>query len=68
MNDQEVTTIKAKETLKSLVSDLVRKSWNATKFMESRRRQMRQKELRSLWADKRLSDFDLKTGPTVDYT
>ena len=34
MNNKEITTIKAKETLKHLVTDLVRRSWNAMKYME----------------------------------
>ena len=68
MNDQEVTTIEARETLKNLISDLVRRSWNATRYMEGGRRSIRQSELWSLWADKRLADLDLKTGPTVDFT
>ena len=68
MNNQEITTIEARETLKNLIADLVRKSWNATKFMEEGRRLERQRELRALWADKRLTDLGLKTGPTVDFT
>ena len=60
MNNEEITTIKAEETLKHLVMDLVRRSWNTTKYMEKHRKVIRQKELRSLWADKRLTNFDHK--------
>jgi len=55
MNNQEVTTIEARETLKNLITDLVRKSWNATRFMEDGRRLDRQCELWTLWADKQLT-------------
>ena len=68
INDQEVAAVEARETLKALISDLVRKSWNATRFMEGGRRLVRHRELRTLWADKRFADFDLKTGSTVDFT
>ena len=68
MNNEEITTTEAKETLKHLVTDLVRRSWNATKYMEKRRKVIRQKELHSLWADKRLTNFDHKKGPIVDFT
>ena len=54
MNDQEIATTEARETLKSFIIDLIRASWNATKFMEGDRRSARQRELRTLWADKRL--------------
>ena len=39
-NNEEISIIDAKETLKNLVTDLVRRSWNATKHMEKRRREM----------------------------
>ncbi len=54
--------------LKELISDIIRKSWNATRFMEGVRRLDRQCELRTLWADKRLVDFDLKTGPNINFS
>ena len=68
INDQDVATTEARDTLKGLISDLVRKSWNATRFMEDGRRSIRQRELRALWADERFANFDLKTGPSVDFT
>ena len=68
MNNEEISTIEAKETLKNLVTDLVRRSWNATKYMEKRRKVMRQNELRSLWAEDRLTNFAHKQGPIVDFT
>lgn len=45
MGDQEVTAIETDETLKALISDLVRKNWNATRFLGGHRRSMRQREL-----------------------
>ena len=68
MNNEEISIIDAKETLKNLVTDLVRRNWNATKHMEKRRREMRQKELRSLWAEDRLTNFAHKQGPIMDFT
>ena len=68
INDQVVAACSAKEVLKGLIRDLVRKSWNATRFMEGSRRMDRQTTLRALWADKRFADFDAVTGPTVDFS
>jgi hypothetical protein len=65
---QDITPSETRETLKGLLSDLVRKSWNATRFMEGKRRLDRQHDLRNLWADKKLVDFDLKAGPTIDFS
>ena len=55
MNNQEVMMIEARETLKNLITDLVRESWNATRFMEDGRRLDRQHVLWTLWADKQLT-------------
>ena len=52
INDQAVAACLAKEVLKGLIKDLVRKSWNATHFMEGSRRMDCQTTLRALWADK----------------
>ena len=68
MNDQKVTTIEAGETLSNLISNLVRSSWNAARYMEGGRRLIQQSKLRSLWADKWLADLDLKIGPTIVFT
>jgi hypothetical protein len=46
----------------ALLKDLIiRKSWNATRFMDDGRK-TRQNALRTLWADKRFADFDPKTA------
>ena len=59
---------KTGEALKELLSDLVRKSWNATRFMEGSRKLDRQHDLRTLWADKHLVDFDLKgVQPSISH-
>ena len=68
INNQDVHPGETRDTLKDLIKDLVRKSWNATRFMEGDWRLIRQCELRTLWADKRFADFDLKKGPTVDFS
>lgn len=68
VNDQEVAAIETNETLKDLTPDLVRKSWNTSRFMEGRRRSARQRELRCLWEDNSFANLDLKTGPTVNFT
>ena len=68
INDQEVTPYETAETLKNIITDLVRKSWNATKFMESGARKIRQRKLRTLWADKQFANFDHIQGPKVDFT
>ena len=64
--NQDVAPGEATSTLKELFRDLMRKSWNATRFLEGSRRMKRQRALRTLWADGHLIDFDPKTGPAVD--
>ena len=68
ISDQEVTPHETRETLKGTITDLIRKSWNTTRFMESGEKKTRQRILRTLWADKRFADFDLTEGPKVDFT
>ena len=68
INNQDVSSNETREVLKDLLQDLIRKSWNATRFLEGGRRSTRQNALRSPWADKRLVDFDLKTGPAIDFS
>ena len=67
INDQDVTTNETTQLLKNLISDLMRRSWNETRFMEEDRRRIRQRKIRQLWADDRLTKFDPKTGPTVNF-
>ena len=62
INNQDVTPNETRETPKDLIADLVRKSWNAARFMES---ETRQRDLRTLRVDKQIADFDLMKGPTV---
>lgn len=66
-NNQDVAPSETGEILKQLISDLVRKSWNVTRFMEGGRGLDRQRELRTLRTDKRLVELDLET-PTVDFS
>ena len=66
INDQDVAPGEASSTLKDLIRDLMRKSWNATCFLEGSRRTIRQRALRALWADGHLIDYDPKIGPAID--
>jgi len=66
--DQDVAPSETREVLKELIRDLIRKSWNATRFMEGGRRLTRQRAFKTLWADGRFADFNPKTGPSVDFT
>ena len=45
INNQDVAAIETREVLKDLLSNLVRKSWNVTRFMEGGRRLNRQRKL-----------------------
>jgi hypothetical protein len=63
ISDQDVARQEATKTLKGLQTDLVRKSWNAMRFMDGARRAIRQRYHRKLWADKRFADLDLKQVP-----
>ncbi len=67
-DNQDIVPSKTNKTLKELLSDIIRKNWNTTCFMEGVRRLDHQCELHALWADKWLVDFDLKTGPNVDFS
>jgi len=48
INDQDVVPNETKETLKDMISNLVRNSWIATRSMEPTKRQVSQRKLRSL--------------------
>ena len=68
IQNQVVTPNETRETLKELIRDIIRKSWNSTRLMEGRERLTRQRAIKALWAEGRFADFDPKTGPTVDLT
>jgi len=65
--DQDVASSETRAVLKELIRDLIRKRWNATRFMEGRR-SIRQRTIKTFWADGRFADFNPKTGPSVDFT
>ena len=65
INNQDVAPGEASSTLKELIRDLMRNSWNATRFLEGSRRKIRQRALRTLWADGHLIDYNPKTGSGV---
>jgi len=68
INNQDVTTNETTRVLKESISELIRKSWNATRFMAEEIKASRRKDLRKLWVDGSLTDFDHTTGPKVDFT
>ncbi len=68
INDQDVTTQETTQTLKGQISDLVRKSWNATRFMTEEMKANQQSDLRKLWAEGSLTNFGPRSGPIVDFT
>ena len=63
INDQDVAPGEASSTLKEHIRDLMR---NATRFLEGIRRMIRERALRTLWADGYLIDYDPKTGPAIN--
>jgi len=66
--DQDVAPSKTREVLKELIGDLIRKSWNATRFMEGRRRSTRQRAIKTLWADGRVADSTLRpVRPSISH-
>jgi len=67
INNRDVAPNETREVLKGLLTDLVGKSWNATRFMEGGRRLNRQCKLCSVWADKRFAEFDLKQVRPSNY-
>jgi len=68
INNRDVTPGETTGLLEELIRDLVRKSWNSTRFMEGRQKLKRQCAIKVLWAEGRLTDFDPKEGPSVDFT
>ena len=67
IGNQDVTPNETTQLLKELITDLIKKSWNATRFMEAGSKATRQRDLRKLWAVDRLTKFDPKEGPSVDF-
>jgi hypothetical protein len=68
INNQDVAPNEMTQTLKETLSDVTRNSWNATRTMEGSSKVIRQRELRKLWADKRMTEFDLVSGPHINFT
>ena len=55
--NQDVTPNETRETLKELIQDLIRKAGT---------QEIRQREIRKIWADKKFASFDAKTGLTTE--
>ena len=68
INNQDVVPNGTIEILKDMISNLIRNSWIATKFMEPTRRTIRQRKLRSLWGDGSFVDFDATPYPTINFS
>jgi len=68
IQNQDVTPNETTQLLKGLLTDLVTKSWNATHFMEESKRVRKQKKLRKLWAEEKLTKFDPLVGPQINFT
>jgi len=66
INNQGVVPKETIEILKEMISNLIRNSWIATKFMEPTRRMIRQRKLRFLWGDGGFVDFDANPYPTIN--
>src|SRR5882757_1529614 len=66
--NQDVAPGETREVLKELIRDLIRKGWIVTCFMEDRRRLKWRCTIKTLWADGKFANFDLKTGPAVDFS
>jgi len=67
-SNQDVTPNETTQILKELLTDLVTKSWNATRFIEEGKRRRKQKKLRKLWAEEKLTKFDPLAGPQTNFT
>ena len=65
--NQDVTPNETTQLLKEMTSDLIKKNWNATRFMEAGNKATRQRDLCKLWAVDWLTKFYPKEGPTVNF-
>src|SRR5258708_23463706 len=68
INDQDVASCEAKETLKGLIQETIRKSWNVTRLSEGSKRRITQRSLRLLCAQGNFAHFDPKKDPTIDFS
>jgi len=68
IQNQDVTPNETTQILKELLTDLVTKSWNATRLMEEGKRERKQKKLRKLWAEENLTKFDPLAGPQINFS
>jgi len=68
ITNQDVSPNETAETLKGRIQAQVRKSWNATRFLEGKRKLAQQRIIQALWVDGKLTDFRPKSGPVVDFS
>jgi len=68
IQNQDVTPNETTQILTGLLTDQVTKSWNATRFMEEGKRVRKQRKLRKLRAEEKLTKFDPLAGPQINFT
>ena len=56
------------ESLEEQIRDLVRKSWNAIRFLEGNKKRFRRPALRVLWAHKHFAFLDSRSDPPFDFS
>ena len=66
--DRNTSTTETAETFKELIQDQIRKSWNATRFLEGKRKELQRRAIKATWAEGSLTDFNRKTGPIMTLT
>jgi len=66
--DQTTPPTETAETFKDLIQDQIRKSWNATRFLEGKRKESQRRVIKALWAEGKLTDFNHKSGPIINLT
>jgi len=59
IQNQDITPNETTQILKGPLTDLVTKHWNAMRLMEEGKRVRKQKKLQKLWAEEKLTKFDL---------
>ena len=68
INDQDVSQAETRETLRELIRDMIRKSWNATRFLVDSKKRTRRRALRVLWAHGHFTKLDPRSNPTFDFS
>ena len=67
INDQDISQAETREILRELISDMIRKSWNTTRFLIDSKKRTR-RALRVLWAHGHFTKLDPRSIPTFDFS